>query len=395
MGRTWVLLVDVDEYMVFNAVHEDDPPLPMKAAPEGIPTLEDWSWSYAGDGIHGRIDYGDGQKKMIETGDIDESQIYYAGFVIEDDAKAKYFLRDDLTYYNQTGLDEAPPGVPTLRRFYEGDYGIVGYIYGDKNKTDGERLITDGWGGEIGKEKYIKRFGGQVFTDNSGNTYFLEKEQRSFPPHLEPALALEVRRHLPKTRDGATVQDVLNEVSKGPLGELGPCLSMPRLRYSSKEEDDIVWSKEMGSALKGFDANNFATFQFRHHASKHDFATNKYGKTIIDVSRVGVSHFKDSARSIHFPLSYLCRNDFPPYSTSLFRVNHYLDSWEAHSYRQDVRASRRCRECYDVLTKDADVGKDNDIQGWLQYFVEHHGALKASELLNGAGDFVPEKIDVT
>ena len=41
-NTTWVLLIDVDEYITFNLIQEDDPSLPLDYAPEGVPTLSRW-----------------------------------------------------------------------------------------------------------------------------------------------------------------------------------------------------------------------------------------------------------------------------------------------------------------------------------------------------------------
>jgi hypothetical protein len=41
--KTWVLLVDVDEYITFNNIEEDgDPEVPLDYAPEDVPTLSNW-----------------------------------------------------------------------------------------------------------------------------------------------------------------------------------------------------------------------------------------------------------------------------------------------------------------------------------------------------------------
>ena len=41
--KTWVLLIDVDEYITFNNVEEGaDPDVPLDYAPEGVPTLSNW-----------------------------------------------------------------------------------------------------------------------------------------------------------------------------------------------------------------------------------------------------------------------------------------------------------------------------------------------------------------
>ena len=39
---TWTLLIDVDEYILFNRMREDDPEPPLDWAPEGVPVLSNW-----------------------------------------------------------------------------------------------------------------------------------------------------------------------------------------------------------------------------------------------------------------------------------------------------------------------------------------------------------------
>ena len=54
--------------------------------------------------------------------------------------------------------------------------------------------------------------------------------------------------------------------------------------------------------------------------SKGRFESSKFGKTIIDVSRIPVKELNTKALNIHRPLIYHCRKDPPPYSSALFRV---------------------------------------------------------------------------
>lgn len=79
----------------------------------------------------------------------------------------------------------------------------------------------------------------------------------------------------------------------------------------------------------------------------------------------------------------------PRYSASFFRVNHYLDSFEAYSYRNDARAGKRqCKSCYDEKGREAAKQMDDDIRPWLKGFVDSVGHEKAKLLLAGAGNFV-------
>ena len=79
----------------------------------------------------------------------------------------------------------------------------------------------------------------------------------------------------------------------------------------------------------------------------------------------------------------------PRNSVSFFRVNHYLDSFEAYLYRNDSRAGKRqCKSCYDEKGREAAKQMDDDIRPWLKGFVDSVGHEKAKLLLAGAGNFV-------
>eukprot|EP00984_Skeletonema_dohrnii_P019022 scaffold9019_cov67-Skeletonema_dohrnii-CCMP3373.AAC.1 len=46
-NKEWVLLIDVDEYITFNRIDDDnnqEPDFPVEKAPDGIATLMDWTW---------------------------------------------------------------------------------------------------------------------------------------------------------------------------------------------------------------------------------------------------------------------------------------------------------------------------------------------------------------
>ena len=135
---------------------------------------------------------------------------------------------------------------------------------------------------------------------------------------------------------------------------IGPCISMPRLLYGSyiNNNDTTTTSGEGDDNIipDGFSSSSFVTLKYKYHAIK-EARINKFQKTIIDVSRIRMKTLKNhEAENIHVPLTYYCRKDSPRYSTSYFRVNHYLDSYEAYSYRDDARGSKRqCREVSSML----------------------------------------------
>jgi hypothetical protein len=69
--------------------------------------------------------------------------------------------------------------------------------------------------------------------------------------------------------------------------------------------------------------------------------------------------------------------------------NHYLDSYEAYTYRNDARGKHRkgCKECYLEKGKGSNVAIDDDIRPWLKGFVAEVGKENARILLARAGDF--------
>jgi hypothetical protein len=69
--------------------------------------------------------------------------------------------------------------------------------------------------------------------------------------------------------------------------------------------------------------------------------------------------------------------------------NHYLDSYEAYTYRNDARGKNHngCRDCYLKRGKGSDVAKDDDIRPWIKGFVAEVGKERARVLLAHAGNF--------
>lgn len=77
--------------------------------------------------------------------------------------------------------------------------------------------------------------------------------------------------------------------------------------------------------------------------------------------------------------------------------NHYLDSYEAYTYRNDARGKNHkgCKECYLEKGKGSDFASDDDIRPWLKGFVAEVGIEKARDLLAHAGDFQMHSKDET
>ena len=149
-NRTWVLLIDVDEYITFNRITNDDeddePNYPLEEAPEGIPTLI--NWMVEDNTITGWI-VNDNNQTTISSSNLDETmrksqefttgplisqqkrQIQPGGIVTDTTGK-QYFLRNDLIICDLTALDYAPMSMPIIKYFMiNGNDETCGEIYND------------------------------------------------------------------------------------------------------------------------------------------------------------------------------------------------------------------------------------------------------------------------
>ena len=127
-NKTWVLLTDVDEYITFNSVHSDDPPVPLDAPPEGVPMLSNWTWLVEGyTDVHGKRTvetkvkgtltnlppggfqgHKDGDFKRTLPLVASKDDIFYGayGSVFTDKGNNRWFLRDDFAF--RDAIDMTP-----------------------------------------------------------------------------------------------------------------------------------------------------------------------------------------------------------------------------------------------------------------------------------------------
>ena len=338
LNKTWVLLTDVDEYILPNRIHDDDPIPPLDQAPEGIRTMINWKYHSSKFGpATGMVDgyILDNTREVphkqyvksdiILMGQRNDTVLQY-GTVVEDIKQHKYFLRHDIAHLEETAQSIAPPGMPTVKEPWFAGKELYVRIYNDvyDNNKDGTFMpINMGW--QIGDEKMRVFYGGHVITDTMGRKYFVENEARLWPRRYLAKDSMAARRRLPSMDEHVTILDILNREAKESYtnGHLGPCLSIPRLLYGSREDNDNI-NNSSSVIPDGFNEHGFVTLRYRWHASKGEFEASKYGKTIIDVSRIPQSAFRGKALNIHRPLTYYCRKDPARYELSLFRVVSYL-----------------------------------------------------------------------
>jgi hypothetical protein len=172
------------------------------------------------------------------------------------------------------------------------------------------------------------------------------------------------------------------------------CYMIPRLLYGAKEtpEHELKSSIPEGATVE---THQLDTIRWRHHNPGDKTAHNGPAKVIIDVSRLGPL-FPLSVESPHRPVREVCGPSaaYQDIKGSPFRINHYLGSWEAYSFREDSRkGAERSREVWEFRAKNASEERSDQAVTWLKGFYDEVGVEKANIVLEGAGipkSYVPK-----
>jgi hypothetical protein len=220
--------------------------------------------------------------------------------------------------------------------------------------------------------------------NHKGGDDFADWEQRQLQLHKQSRFADKVRVPLSQTpptaaSEGAMIRYIRQEQAAGHSFFQRTCISCPRLQFGAKESSEEERQRHVSGAI---DADRLDTLRFRKHAPRQDFVKNGLSKSILDVSRIDTF---PRIQSLHRPIKTLCTAPWKDDWDSGLRINHYLGSWEAYSFRDDSRrGGERSFEGWAFKAQDAEETDDN-IRPWIGGFVKTHGESKANELLQGAG----------
>jgi len=183
-----------------------------------------------------------------------------------------------------------------------------------------------------------------------------------------------------------TIKDILEEERKKFPWNESACVSLPRFQFGTTTSNDVVYKK---ISIKNFAKEyfeKFKTLKFFKHAEKGNYLQNKYGKVIVDVSRLKSSSlimpFQFFATTnIHNPVEE-CGGArgaaFPIYIHSLFRVNHYTSTVE--EYSSETKPHHDNEKIFKKKSKFRS-GVNFDMLWWLKKFVGKFGLEKTKELL--------------
>lgn len=121
-----------------------------------------------------------------------------------------------------------------------------------------------------------------------------------------------------------------------------PCMPIPRRLFGAQESAEDERQRNVPS---GYNATHFDTLRYRFRSND-----TQLGKNIIDVSRIDPKDLKNVWEYFNGPHNVLtdprryCFNvHYLHFHVNIFRVNHYLGSWQSYSFRNDARNSNSWR----------------------------------------------------
>ena len=176
---------------------------------------------------------------------------------------------------------------------------------------------------------------------------------------------------------------------------LPECYTMPRLLVGALENrtcpERYGVSKVQQLARRQLGNDRFmhmSTLRYFQHARKGDFSRSKYGKVMMDLTRIDMETIQTvTPRNIHRPYTEHCVAAGGVYfPNSYFFILHYIGSWERYISRgsNDRRRNRREWEHRAYVDDENMSACDSTVHRWLVQFQQLVGEDRTTYLL-GSG----------
>jgi Glycosyltransferase family 92 len=169
-------------------------------------------------------------------------------------------------------------------------------------------------------------------------------ENAVLEPNSTLFIAREQRRH---ASTASTVMEAIDRITHH-VAPLHACHVVPRLLVSALENVTCPMHERTKVDLAQHEGlliaqHHLTTLRFVQHAQKGSFYPSKWGKVLVDVSRLPPDSLAKKPKSSHRPFPE-CPKPLVPFETALFHLNHYLGDWARYNSRQDSRRSRAAFE---------------------------------------------------
>lgn len=146
--------------------------------------------------------------------------------------------------------------------------------------------------------------------------------------------------HGEKADYAATVIDILQrQFTEQENSTNKSCHVLPRVTVGAMENFTCPESESTVRFAQGsFEMFSiFNTLRFQQHAHIDDFAKNRFGKAMVDISRLSETQLEAKPNNIHRPFPKSCPRPVAPVATSPFYLLHYVGGWERFQAKNDIR----------------------------------------------------------
>jgi hypothetical protein len=208
-----------------------------------------------------------------------------------------------------------------------------------------------------------------------------------------PGIALRLFEAYSSKRNDPAVLGRYNETDHWQFGDWDvwfsarPCVVLPRMLVGATPSNE----SDVANGVPPFlDPYRFDTFRWRYQSTKRHRSDGP-GKGFVDLSRLPASYLDETARlrtkgSVHRPFMRHCTHSWPAGNRLPLIMNHYVGSWEAYSYRDDVRKGGiRTHADWKKKAAGTDGGINDYARPWINGFVSMVGVEAAKALLRDAG----------
>ena len=200
-----------------------------------------------------------------------------------------------------------------------------------------------------------------------------------------------IRQRLAESMDEEkSLLELLDELQVA--GHNDTCLTFPRLLVGALENRtcppqfgiDIVQQLAQSQLQDRY--AYMSTLRFVQHAPKGDFAYSKFGKVLMDLSRIANETIEmESPRNIHRPYATHCGPAGGAHFPNAFAfLLHYIGSWERYASRSDNRRNRREweeRAFVDNIGGEVSAVCTSRVHTWYPRFIRRVGENNAKILL--------------
>jgi hypothetical protein len=174
-------------------------------------------------------------------------------------------------------------------------------------------------------------------------------------------------------------------------GDISECYTLPRLLVGALEnrtcpvQYEVQNVQHLARTQLKERFEHMSTLRFFQHAKKGDFSRSKFGKVMMDLSKISHETIRSEyPRNIHRPYTSHCGPaggvHFP---NTLFYLLHYVGSWERYSARNDHRRDRREWESRAFVDEDISACAST-VHNWYRQFYRHVGEERTPFLLGMA-----------